>query len=744
MPPPIKLPPGAQLVDESQAMALPPGAELVPDAPVQDFSATKDNKEGVYQMRGPDGQLLSVPYSKVMSASGAGYKISPEDRIRFGQDKVYELSGKGQKGQFNPDTDLPQAFASVGATPKTPWYQPNWKGMERGALDLLPTAGGVAGGIAGGGAGLETGPGAIATGAAGAAAGGGIGEAVKEQAEETLFPFDHRRTAKETAKDIATQAGIQGANELTGRAGGKILSPAIGFFGKTALESSKSGIRLLPSEAAGKAPGYVEKFLKGSVLTRGMMETFREAQNKETQAAVQSLADKIAASKGTSEDVGKIIQDGIDQHKTQFRAVQKKLYDDIGTRVNERTIKVPVTTSKQVATGLMDSRGNPIYKTSTTTTLEDHLIDDVMPSTKGLKQFAAEELKKLNESEKILNPELLSGSRRMLQTIIDSPNTMTYNAMRTARSDTLAKVRELDQALAGKQAGLAKKMASLFDDSIMDAVRKSKIPGLEQQVRAADVFTAEEHRMFEQALVKKIVETKKPEAIATLIRGNAVGNQELRDAFSVIPQKLHTEVQRQILIDTMRQSTNLQTKIFNERRFADTLGKLGDERGKIIFGSNWKNVKELTGILERINGPTGLEGGTGASLQNMTVIKEILAAAGGAAFATGHYGAAGVSGALAVGGDIATFRTMAYAMTHPQTMEKILTVARQIVKYAPYGPTAAIEVAGGGKKNLERVKEEAAKLKNKPAAAAPAAPPTLPSGITHTFDEQSGQIVPVG
>jgi len=625
------------------------------------------------------------------------------------------------------ESQLPHGTLAAQPKPGTlPWVKEKANTLMQKGLDLLPTAGGVLGGIAGGGAGLETGPGAIVTGAAGAAAGGGLGEVVREAGTEAIFPNQPKMTPKESAKEIGKQAAIQGTSELTGRAGGKILSPALKYFGKTAEESAKAGVKLLPSEAAGKAPSYAEKFLKGSVLTSGKMDRFREAQNAQTKAAVDKIADQISNFKGTPEQLGQRVQDGIEGHVKQFRVLQSQMYDDIGKQVNERTIKVPVT--KKVASGLLGPNGKPIM--TNVTTLQDQIVDDVMPSTVPLKKFAQEELKKLDQLEKVLHPNILGQSREMLQTLIDAPNNMTYSAMRAARSDTLARVRELDQALAGKQAGLAKKMAGLFDDSIMDAVKKSKIPGLEADVRAADAFTANEHKMFEQQLVKKVVDTKKPEAIATLIKGKSIGNEETRDLFKILPKELHQPVQKQIILDTMRQATNNISKAFNERKFAEAMGSIGDERGQIIFGPNWKNIKELTGIMERINGPVGLQGGAGAALQNFAILKNamLLAIPGGEA-ASGHFGSAGLS----LAGEWATLSTLASAMTHPATAVQMLKVARAIVSKLPYVVTGAINETGGTKKNLDRVKAEAQKLQAKPT-------PSVPPGVTHTYDPATDSI----
>ena len=783
MPPPKKQP----VADPYANMPEPPEPQdpyaNMPDA----FAAPKDNKEGLYRMQTPDRKLIQVPYSKVMDAYKSGWKIHPDDRNKYGDDKTAEFKKKGMK--LNPDIDIPMAFDMVSASPKfgsLDWVKSKAKEIHQAESDLLPTAGGVIGGVLAGGAGIESGPGAIATGAAGAAAGGGLGEIARQVIEEHEHPYDHHMTGKEAAEHIAAQAGVQGASELTGRLGSKLIAPAVSHFGETAIASEKTGVKLLPTEAAGKAPSFFEKLAKGHIFSSGKMQAFRDEQNAQTKEAVNKLADSISNFKGDSSELGKLVQDGIEHHRQQFRVLQNQLYKDIEGQVNERTIKVPVTTTKQVPTGLVDQYGKPTFTTVHNTTLQDQIVDDVMPSTIELKKFAAQELKKLDQVEKILDPNLLGQSRSMLQNILDAPKNLTFSAMRAARSDTLAKVRELDQALAGKQAGLAKKMASLFDDSIMDAVQKSKIPGLEDAVRAADKFTADEHMMFEQDLVKKLVETKKPEAIATLLRGRPTGGSavgtgidETMDIMNIIPNNFHAPIQRQLLLDTMRQSTNRVSKVFNERKFAESIGNIGDERGVLIFGKNWSNIKELTSIMERINGPTGLGGGTGAALQNIGAIRGIVGASYLAPLALvsgGHIeGAAG-----SAVGQLAFMRGLANALTHPEATAKLLTAIQVALRGTPYAITGAVAVERGqrrakgeiqpsiidevktnslfsiplaaGALTLAQVKDKVQALHDqfyksglspKPPDATPAPQPAAQPAYTHTYDPDTGQIVAV-
>ena len=53
-------------------------------------------REGTYQMLGPDGKFAGIPYSRVMEASKAGFKIKPEDRGRYAKD--LEQARKFQPG----------------------------------------------------------------------------------------------------------------------------------------------------------------------------------------------------------------------------------------------------------------------------------------------------------------------------------------------------------------------------------------------------------------------------------------------------------------------------------------------------------------------------------------------------------------------------------------------------------------------------------------------------------------------
>lgn len=802
----MKLPPGAELVDDSSSMKLPAGAELVTDedssqTPTEDtteFAFKPGDQHGKYRMKSPSGKDIDVGYENVMNASKKGYKIHPDDREVYANDYVADLQKKaktsGRKGSefinkpvaqhmLNPDTDLPQSYDVVKAGPEKwslDWVKQKANNLTspHAILDQLPTAGSIAGGAAGATAGATTSPitgpvGPIVGRVAGAGVGAGVGESARQKLETVVYPYEHRPSAEENKRRIAIEAGMGAAAEGAGLGGSKSIGIAVKPLQETALASEKAGVNLLPSEAAGKAPSFVERFMKGSVLTSGKMEKFRQTQNAETKAVVEKVANDISKFNGTPEELGNLVQDGIENHKKGFRVIQNQMYDDIATDVNERTIKVPVQT--QVQSKVLDAHGKPVM--TTVTKLEDRVVDDVMPSMKSLKDYAKEKMADLELKKDLLPKKDLEDSEELFKKIINSPDNVPFRVVKDIRSDYLEISRKLDEALSTKAGGFAKHMSGLFDESMMDAAEKSGIQGLPEKIRAANAFTANEHKMFEQALVEKIVKTKKPEAIATLIRNPNIGNQETRDLFAVLPKQLHQPVQRQIIMDTMRQSVNLNTKAFNERRFAETIAKIGDERGQIIFGPNWKNVKELTGIMERINGPVGIGASGGASLQNFALLKNamLLAIPGGEA-ARGQYGSAAAS----LVGEWASLNLLASAMTHPATAVKMLKVAQGFARTLPYagyvlGNVGRGEEIGKGEtpdeRRLDAVKQKAKDLQDKmsptPAPVAqPAVQPVVPApvavpqmlydedgnpvgpqssnqGHTHIWDAKTQSIVPV-
>jgi hypothetical protein len=78
--------------------SLPKGYVLddaaAPPVSAPDFTKGKAG-EGLYQMAGPDGSFTAIPYSNVMSAAGAGYRMKNDVREKYAGDRRAELL-KGQ------------------------------------------------------------------------------------------------------------------------------------------------------------------------------------------------------------------------------------------------------------------------------------------------------------------------------------------------------------------------------------------------------------------------------------------------------------------------------------------------------------------------------------------------------------------------------------------------------------------------------------------------------------------------
>jgi hypothetical protein len=96
--------------------------------------------------------------------------------------------------------------------------------IHRGITPALSAVGGTVGGILGAAGGPLTGIG-------GAALGGAAGEAGKQLVDRTLG-FDAPKTSWDAAKDIGIEGAKQGAYEVGGRVGGKVVAKALSPVGR--------------------------------------------------------------------------------------------------------------------------------------------------------------------------------------------------------------------------------------------------------------------------------------------------------------------------------------------------------------------------------------------------------------------------------------------------------------------------------------------------------------------------------
>lgn len=88
------------------------------------------NKEGVYQMKATPGEdFVSIPYSRVMDASGLGYRIRPQDRETYARDRSTEVLkqqpklaeiGRTTAGGLSTNSEYLKAMQLPEAVPEKP------------------------------------------------------------------------------------------------------------------------------------------------------------------------------------------------------------------------------------------------------------------------------------------------------------------------------------------------------------------------------------------------------------------------------------------------------------------------------------------------------------------------------------------------------------------------------------------------------------------------------------------------
>jgi hypothetical protein len=708
----------------------------MPDSAVDSLTANPKG-QGTYKMLAPAGSNIKsgimVPYGNVRNALTQGFGFDPQsgDDTRYSHNLFTELNGKGQAPKADSNDEDSVNKYGVLPTPAAgtrEWYKRQAIQKAHATIDSLPTIGMIGGAVAGS-------PGLI-TGVGGAAAGAVLGEDLRQSLNQHFF--GEHLTPKQTAQRLAVQGAIGVGTELGSRAFAYPFSAMGKYLGYTADESAKAGIPLLGSEARGEAPSWSEEVLKGNILSKNIMKKFRENQNKESAAAVDKLMDSISNFKGTPEELGIKVQEGLSDSEKAFRAEQNILYkaiDDITEKPigPPTSVNIPLYKDGKV---VLDKAGKPVTQTIVQPNLR------VMPSMVELKKFAQEKLDEINQPPYFLPKDAAEQSRNAFDTILNNPDKVSFKRMRDMRSVLSSQVRTLDEAMGGGKLGLAKKVETLTDQSIEDAAKNSGIPNLAKRWREANDVTAETHRMFEQKLVDKAVESENPEFIASLLGGKTIGLQQTRDLFKALPEKVYDPVRRGLLNDAVTKATEPRTGAFNEGKFATYIDRLGDEKGKIIFGQNWKNIKELVDIIGKINGPVGLAGGGGAALQNIGIVKRLAtvavslpASAIALGAGTGHLeaglmgaGILGAADAAGLAGTLAGARTVAWAMVNPAKATAMLKVARAIARGLPYTPAVGYhltkEMSPKQSENIRGFVNRSAHdlITPKPATPAPAAP----------------------
>jgi hypothetical protein len=508
--------------------------------------------------------------------------------------------------------------------------------------DALPVAGAAIGGILGA-------PGVV-TGVGGAALGAAAGESLKQGVKRFIRKKDYPATSEDAAFDVGSQAVQGGLTELSGQAFSKPLKSLESGFAKTAARGAR--LPLTPSEAGvgGATAKTVEGFLGHAIPSRGIMDEFRNKQLERAGQIVEEEIGRISKFKGTPEQMGKITQGAIDTSRARLK-------NEVGMAYNA----------------------------------VDQMSQSVQVDTSGLKKTATKLMIELKEQAKLMDPKLLGDTESTLKAIIDAPDKVPFKTMGMARSDLLAVGRKLDEVLPGKRAGVAKLLAKQMDDAMMDAARGGP-SGLDTQLRVAQTLTRDMHERLESDLVKKIIDTGRPEDIAAYVKQG--GLQDIRHLNSLLTKPQQRMMQSQIVRDALDGALDQSTKVLDPNKFVASINSLGEQRGKEIFGGqNYDNIRQTAKLLSRLRSEGG--GGMAAGLHNYTYL-----AAGPSALAALVFGRpeAAALTTLGVGTETVALKGLAKAMTNPAKSARVLhymQLAAHGSPYAIYGLSKIVDSENG-------------------------------------------------
>jgi hypothetical protein len=546
------------------------------------------------------------------------------------------------------------------------------------AIEALPAAGATLFGAAG----AEMGPLDIPF--------TGLGAAAGESARQ-LIQRGRGKLAPATSGEAAEKIGIEGAEgaatEAIGQGLAAPLKPIGKYFSETAARGAK--IPLLPSEAGvgGGTSRAIEGFLGHALPSRGIMEEFKEGQLKTVQKVVEDTVGTLSNFKGTPEQAGEQVTRAVEDGRSRMKAEVNSAYKAIDDLTASQSTRVPVT--KEATSSLVDESGRPM--TYEKKSFEKRDVGGVQPATIEVKRAAIGLLREIQQEEKLLDPTLLAKAKTLLTSIAKSPRNVPYAAMADSRSDLLAITRQLDEALPGKRAGMAKLLAGKMDQAMQDAAEHSGITGLPEQIRIANGLSKEMHRKFEQDLMTKILDTKKPELIAGYIK--KAGLQEIRDMNATLDAPTRRLVQSHVVADSLVKAFDEKTKQLNPQAFSKAIYAIGDERGKELFGAaNWESVRQMADMVGKVGSGRAGIGSSGASLHNWTYLVALPAALSAAVFGRGE-------AAMATAGTVAmetyTLRKLAKAITNPAKSARVIHYLQMGARGAPYAVYGLAKLVGG-------------------------------------------------
>ena len=471
---------------------------------------------------------------------------------------------------------------------------------------------------------------------------------------------------------------------------GQLLGRGLGALRKVIpAVRSVDGIPLTSSERSGnKAVGFVEHMTERSLPSMGPMQKFREQQAAAIESRASDLANSFSQSGMSQEARGAAIQKGMAD-------AQKSISDEVSSAYQAldgltRSTRVMRTTTEPAVSSLVDEAGRPL--TYEAKVKKPALAGGAPVYPVQSRRAAASLLRELQDEEKLLDPTAVQPLKSRLLTMARSTDPTTFMGAHAARSDIMAEGRRVEELLPNKRGRVTAILGKAIDADMEAAARRvdpEGSKGILTQLRAANALSYEQHRLFEQSVIKKVMESGKPEAIASLIRSG--GFQETRDLLAVLKRAdpavlgtVRTKVLQDILDETVQSSHGLQHQalshitnttplniiprptVFRGDTFAKSIHDLGNERGIALYGpQGWNSVKRLAAITERVKPNTQ----DWLSLHNWVYLN----AAAHPLSTSSHVVAASGAG----------MRLLAEAMTHPQVVDAMTRYFQRIAAHTP-------------------------------------------------------------
>lgn len=607
----------------------------------------------------PDGRRSKIPKSSVQAAIAKGYKPAP-----------------AVSANTPTVSAQPPFFSSKGL--KSAGY-----GAVDSVANALPTAGGGIGGLIGGTGGsfVELGGGSLLGAVGGAGIGGMGGEAAKNYVKNLVFG-EGPQSSGESATDITKEGTIQAVMELLGQGVGRGIGKMRNVFPSV---RTVDGIPLTQSERTGsKAASMVEHFMERSMPSAGPMQAFREQQTKAIVQRATEVAESINGFKGTQEERGRFIQKAIEEGRKRMSEEVSSAYKAADHMSASQRARQPFT--KDVTTSIVDEYGKPMMMSKTA--YRPVLKGGAPVRPTAIRRAAGQILSEIYKQKSLLDPVELEPLVRYLKQIRNSTENIDFMATEKSRGTLLSMIRKYDGVLGNRKTAILRYLEDGIDHDLMRAAKDSGISGLEDQIKVARSLSREQHRIFDQQLMKNLVEGGKPEALAGYVRN--AGNQEVRDLTAVLgPDKqkmVASQVMEDILSETLKKPAPVpkgllakltpRSEAFQGDQFVKSIRDMGPEKAQLIFGSAYPKLRNFMALAERVK-PGGSEW---MALHNALY----LGAVAGLPF--GHFGTA-----AAVGADALSMRLMAKAMIRPEGLDAATKYLMAVARHSPRAAKLALD-----------------------------------------------------